>query len=303
MGIKGEEFNPEHKEEVVSIIKVASDFEVEGGKHPEIEVDKKAPGLFLFDIDGTLILAEELHFRALFDSYKAQLPEDGNFSEENFKPFAKLYHSNFGYGLMQANQRILEALNIEQKSVDFKQLDQDYDDKFIDNLNRMPTEEKNKLLIPGAMDMLKNINRQKQPAAIVTGNSKKRALALIKAFDLGKYFLVGAYDEDSHETPKGELSRSYIVKKAIERVKEKVGVDYPVDQIIALGDTPKDFQATFLKGQRQARYSVLVSTGGRSLEELGKVTEQGVGADLVLPELHLTGNEKDDDELKRRIKG
>lgn len=50
-----------------NVLKVVSDYEDENGGHPAIEIDSNAPGLFIMDIDGTMIDARKIHGPAVIE--------------------------------------------------------------------------------------------------------------------------------------------------------------------------------------------------------------------------------------------
>lgn len=289
------------------IVKSVSDFEDAEGNHPEIEVNRNAPGAFVFDLDGTLIEGKELHFESMFSVMAKNYPQDPRFKGRDFYPeFCKIYFSNFGKSFSDAYTGVFNRLGLPQ-AADHESLSKDYDEAFLKILGDFKPEQIEAMRIQGVEPFLKNIQTGKFPMAIATGNSQVRAVAIIRALGYAKYFITGGFDDDIANNPQSQRGRAFILKAALNKLSNKNLIFKP-EQSVVIGDTESDFYATAPEGHKTT-YAILVATGGRSLEQLdvAKVIS-GSGAsvieikpDLVLPALHLTGNREKDAELLKRI--
>lgn len=120
---------------------------------------------------------------------------------------------------------------------------------------------------PDAQAVLASLKGQGVEMALVTGNLEKIGRAKVAAAGLGAWFATGegGFGSDA------EL-RADLVKLARERASGR----YPDDQVVVIGDTPRDIAAARADGVRV----IAVTTGAHDAGALA-------GADAVAP--HLTG--------------
>lgn len=117
-------------------------------------------------------------------------------------------------------------------------------------------------LIPGALELLKNLNNCK--LGLVTGNVEEIAYEKLNQVGIRDYFKVGGFGSDSAE-------RYKLVNLAIERAgNPKI--------VFVIGDTPLDIEAA--RKSKYKPYSIGVATGKYSFDELSKTK-----ADLVVNSL------------------
>lgn len=93
--------------------------------------------------------------------------------------------------------------------------------------------------------------------AVATGNIRAAAQIKLDRAGLGQRFAVGGFGCDSAE-------RALLVARAIERARAHLGVDYDRDEIVVVGDTPRDVHAARACGVRV----LAVATGSASRAEL-----------------------------------
>lgn len=259
------------------IIRVVSDFEDERGEHPVIEVDKNAAGLFLFDIDGTLIDARKIHgpaaitlFRETFGG-KFHLPFD---DKEFTRRFIDAYVSHWGLG----DRREFELLCIDfgitlgserEKETTLDSMTARYGSLIEASVRDSSPEEREAMFLPGVLPFLEEMQKRGIPAALVTGNVRKSAEAFAKHIGFGKYFVAGGFDDDPTVTDE-PYRRASILQSAVEKCRAK-GLEFLPQQMAVFGDTPKDFEATLHQGDARP-YTFLFATGDRSLHTLAEVT-------------------------------
>jgi phosphoglycolate phosphatase-like HAD superfamily hydrolase len=292
--------NPENNVEIPKTIEIISDFENEQGQHPKLEIDKNAPGVFLIDIDGTLADAKKIHNSSIISLYRAYFPNDRRFLDQAFqKEFALFYFSNFGLGEKQEQEILCRHFNIGVDRETLEKITSDYGNYFSSFLKNATEEERKKIIIPGVKQFLENLKRNKFPAAIVTGNIRQSAQAIMKYLGFSEYFITGGFDDDITAVPEGKLRRTCILESALNKLRRK-GLPIISEQTVVVGDTPKDFKAAMSEGKKSGLV-ILVSSGDYSLEKLDSMQVSQLKPDLVLPELHLTGESAKDRELLNRI--
>ncbi len=104
---------------------------------------------------------------------------------------------------------------------------------------------------------------------LLTGNIERGARIKLGAFNLNRYFPVGAFGDDSED-------RNSLLPIAVERLRKTRSIHVNYSDCIVIGDTPKDVQCSKPLGAT----SIVVSTGPYSYESL-----LGTGADYVLRDL------------------
>ncbi len=92
---------------------------------------------------------------------------------------------------------------------------------------------------------------------LLTGNIRLGAEIKLRHFDLWKEFETGAFADD-HE------DRNQIAVAALRRGRERLGPDLRGDEVLVIGDTPRDIFCGRAIGAR----ILAVATGGATLDEL-----------------------------------
>jgi len=141
--------------------------------------------------------------------------------------------------------------------------------QYIKNL-RIEINNKKKHIKPGVIELLNALNTMDGYwLGLLTGNIEQGAQIKLGAFDLNKYFPVGAFGDDNED-------RNRLLPVAIEKLRIMKNIDINYSDCIVIGDTPMDVQCSKPFGAS----SIAVSTGPYSYESLLET-----GADYVLRDL------------------
>jgi phosphoglycolate phosphatase len=124
-------------------------------------------------------------------------------------------------------------------------------------------------VLPGVPETLERLSRGGYLLGLTTGNVEAAAHAKLARGNLVKYFSFGGYGSDSPD--RGELTRV-----AIGRAAAILGTDLGKEDVLVVGDTPRDIAAAH---QAEA-IAVGVATGSYSQDDL-----RAAGADHVIVSL------------------
>ena len=209
----------------------------------------------LFDIDGTLIDPGEAGRRSLIKAFYeifsirdafAGITTAGKTDIQIIREGLSIHGLPSGDGILASIvERYLENLKIE-----------------INNKRRH--------VMPGVVELLDALMAMEGYwLGLLTGNIKQGASIKLGAFDLNRYFPVGAFGDDSED-------RNRLLPIAVERLRKTIDIDINYSDCIVIGDTPKDVQCSKPFGAT----SIVVSTGPYKYESLLET-----GADYVLRDL------------------
>lgn len=111
----------------------------------------------------------------------------------------------------------------------------------------------------GVEAFLEGLSSLSQPPRIglLTGNIRRGAEIKLRHFGLWGWFEMGAYGDD-HE------DRNQIAHVALRRGRELLGEDLQPDELLVVGDTPRDVEC----GRAVGAKVLAVATGGASHEDL-----------------------------------
>lgn len=209
--------------------------------------------LILFDIDGTLLTGG---------------PAKESFEVAMLETFGKLGDAKKYDFSGKTDPRIARDL---LKEVGFSDSDAENGfsrlwDRYIRELeariSNNPT-----ILLPGVEQLLVNLDGNKDVAlGLVTGNIYRGAQIKLRSVNLLQYFSVGGYGSDSE-------NRDLLPSVALSRAREKWGIDFALESVFVVGDTPRDIFC----GKVEGTQTVGVATGNFSKKAL-----QDAGADHVL---------------------
>jgi phosphoglycolate phosphatase len=104
---------------------------------------------------------------------------------------------------------------------------------------------------------------------LLTGNLRRGAETKLGFYGLWKFFPVGAFADDSEV-------RNELGPHALRRARDHWGLDFPVERVWIVGDTPHDVACARAIGAR----AMAVATGGFKAAELA-----GHGPDVILENL------------------
>lgn len=220
--------------------------------------------LILFDIDGTLLhtngAARRAFHRALLDVYGTAGPIDSLPFDGKTDP--------------QIARELLSAAGLSRDEIDasLHELYRAY-------LQGMAAEVTQPgyapLVYPGVREVLNELQaRSDVLLGLLTGNIADGAALKLRSAALHDYFVIGAFGSDSEH--RGELPAI-----AVQRARERVGVEFRGKDVVVIGDTPSDIRC----GQSLGVFAMGVCTGRHSRDQL-----LAEGADWVLEDLSNTAH-------------
>jgi phosphoglycolate phosphatase-like HAD superfamily hydrolase len=210
--------------------------------------------LILFDIDGTLVDTGGAGVAALQDAAVEVFGAAG--------PSLDLAGSTDGAIL----RGFFEYFGSKYDPAVGEQFYQSYLSRIRDNL-RNPNY--GGCLLGGVDPMLVSLREEGNSLGLLTGNIERGAMIKVSHYGIADYFQFGAYGDD-------HWNRNKLGPIALERAEESTGMKFSQDEILVIGDTPKDVACAHAFGVK----CVAVATGDFSEEELA-----ACGADRVVPNL------------------
>jgi phosphoglycolate phosphatase len=215
------------------------------------------PHLFLFDIDGTLVLTGGAGGRAMTRAFR-----DAFGVEDAFRDIPMPGRMD---PLILADAAARAGLVLDDPLL--SSFRARYAECLREEIAR-PGPRKG--VLPGVRPLLDAlVARPGLFLALLTGNYTDAARIKLEYFDLWRYFTCGAYGEEA-------AARHELVPVAIERARACGAVPAALDRVVVVGDTPHDISCAHA-GQATA---VGVATGGHSAGELADS-----GADVVFEDL------------------
>jgi phosphoglycolate phosphatase-like HAD superfamily hydrolase len=215
------------------------------------------PGLFLFDIDGTLMRGgTAVHVEAFTHAYRTiyglPLSLDGVPAAGRTDTWL-LAEPLRRQGMPDEEiwARMPEAFAVMQA----------FAEEHVGDLHDR--------VLPGVPAVLDALRNRGQLLGLLTGNLSRIAVAKMRHAGLGGYFQTGAFGEESEV-------RAELVPVALAHAGQAAGAPIPAARAVLIGDTPMDVEA----GKAHGTHTVGVATGQFDVQQLSDA-----GADLVLPSL------------------
>lgn len=114
-------------------------------------------------------------------------------------------------------------------------------------------------VLPGVRAVLDRARARGVRQTLLTGNFVTTARIKVEVAGLADYFdlAIGAYGSDNHD-------RNCLVPIVLTRARERFGTDISADEVVVVGDTPRDIACARAAGARV----VAVATGRPSIDEL-----------------------------------
>ncbi len=187
--------------------------------------------LYLFDIDGTLLLSGGAGARALNVVFERR------------------------YGLRGAMDSVcpggktdpLILVEIFANHFDRNPTEQEIDEilaEYIPCLHTALESSERFRLMPGVVEILDFLAGEDHVhLAVATGNTRSGARAKLEHARLWERFPQGGFGDDSAD-------RAALVQTAIDRSRAHAGIDFASDRIVVVGDTPRDVSAARSCGVR-----------------------------------------------------
>lgn len=214
--------------------------------------------LYLFDIDGTLLLSGGAGEAALEDALEARFG-----SREGLASITLA-------GATDA--RIAgELLRYHGEEPDLPEVEK-FLEGYLESLHRRMGQHEG-VLLPGIVELL-DLLRETPEAAVglLTGNLRRGAEIKLCHFGVWQYFEFGAFADD-------HADRNQLGPYALARAQEVHGVEFSPEQTYVLGDTPRDIEC----GRAIGAWTVAIATGQYSVEELAAHRPDYLFADLSRP--------------------
>lgn len=216
------------------------------------------PTLLLFDIDGTLLDTRGAGLRALIDAV-----QDAFDIPEHRIPELDLAGSTDS-GILRS---LLPSLGIVMSERNMERFYRAYlgaleselrDDNFTGEL------------LPGVGPLLNHLEQDQEVAlGLLTGNIELGARLKLQRFGISHYFPTGAFGDDHHD-------RDHLGPIALERMEAVAGRRFAPDQVVVIGDTPRDIACARSLGARSAS----VATGTYDAPDLAEHSPDMLFEDL-----------------------
>jgi phosphoglycolate phosphatase-like HAD superfamily hydrolase len=123
---------------------------------------------------------------------------------------------------------------------------------------------------PGVNETLAFLEGKNLCIGLATGNVEHGARIKLQRGDLWRRFPFGGFGSDAGE-------RAQLVRVAIERGQTRLGRTLSREEVVVIGDTPKDVAAAHVAGAR----AIGIATGSHGVEELA-----ACGAEQVYPTMN-----------------
>lgn len=235
------------------------------------------PTVFLFDIDGTLILTGGAGRRAMAAAFTdTQSPGAGAVLDFSFAGMTDR-------AIVRAGLRTLSGETPSDAAIDGVLA------RYLEHLEDHVLRSAEYQIMPGVTAVLEWLAGKENIAiGLGTGNVKKGALAKLARGSLDAHFGFGGFGCDAED-------RAELLRIGAQRGADALGVPLSECRVVVIGDTPKDVAAAIAIGAE----CIGVGTGGfepRALLELGAVsafaTLEEDGVRHALLEAHLAGSKK-----------
>lgn len=202
--------------------------------------------LWLFDIDGTLILGNGAGEQALRAGMRKAFGRDENFGRVRLA----------GATDRQIALDLLREHHLPQTPENIAALLEAY----LESLPAM-LPERGGHLVPGILEVLEALHRRPERGVLglLTGNLRRGAQLKLTHFGIWHYFPFGAFADDHHD-------RNELGPVACQRALEYHGEIFPPERIYVIGDTPKDIACGKAIGAR----TVALATSAYTKEQLAE---------------------------------
>jgi phosphoglycolate phosphatase len=204
------------------------------------------PLLFLFDIDGTMLVTGGSGYRSFLRSCSEVVGIDGPI--DGIHMAGKLDRGIF--------QQIIDTYRPDTSAEESDKHWIAFRKRYVELLELESRDTSGWTLLPGIREVVERTNDLGK-LALLTGNVRECAMMKIKAFGLEGYFPAGGYGEQ-------DISRGELAKLAYEDACEHYGIRFAPERTYVLGDTVNDVLAARAIGA----HAIAVATGTVTFQEL-----------------------------------
>ncbi|WP_395737811.1 HAD family hydrolase [Prosthecobacter sp.] len=202
--------------------------------------------LLLFDIDGTLIDSNGAGGAAILDA-----------AEEHFgikrEQLPTLHLAGATDPAIAMD--VFGHMNVVHTPADVTA----FLERYLSHLQRrLQADDFSGYTLPGVKELLQALRGESEAhIGLLTGNVRRGAVIKLSRHGIYEHFLEGGFGSDHHD-------RNELGPVALRRMQEATGTTYHIDDVIVIGDTPKDIRCAAAFGAK----CLAVATGQYSHAEL-----------------------------------
>lgn len=214
--------------------------------------------LLLFDIDGTLLSTGGAGISALKSAFADQFT--------NVLAGRPMPEINFSGSTDSGIVRDLcRHFDFEPDGAEVSAFFAEYLSRLQKNLQDQDPEGRGRL--PGVLELLHHLVGQAPDFRmnLLTGNIQAGAWIKVRHYGVADYFTTGAFGDDHYD-------RNQLCPVAVERERRATGLHFPPEDVIVIGDTPKDIAC----GQAHGAKTLAVATGMYTRKTLAECSPSAV---------------------------
>lgn len=202
--------------------------------------------LLLFDIDGTLIDSNGAGGAAILDAAE----EHFGIQREHFPPLQLAGSTDPAIAMDVFGH--LSRQHTPEEVIAFL-------DRYLSHLQRrLQAPDFSGYTLPGVTQLLEALRSESEAhLGLLTGNVRRGAVIKLSRHGIYEHFLEGGFGSDHHD-------RNQLGPVALQRMQDATGTTYHIDDVIVIGDTPKDIRCAEAFGAK----CLAVATGQYSYAEL-----------------------------------
>ena len=202
--------------------------------------------LLLFDIDGTLIDSNGAGGAAILDAAE----EHFGILREHFPPLQLAGSTDPAIAMDVFGH--MSRQHTPEEVIAFL-------DRYLSHLQRrLQAPDFSGYTLPGVTQLLEALRSESEAhIGLLTGNVRRGAVIKLSRHGIYEHFIEGGFGSDHHD-------RNQLGPVALKRMQDATGTTYHIDDVIVIGDTPKDIRCAEAFGAK----CLAVATGQYSHAEL-----------------------------------
>jgi phosphoglycolate phosphatase-like HAD superfamily hydrolase len=228
-----------------------------------LTINRRAPALILFDLDGTLVDTAGAGRRAIERAFDEIFAVPAVTEKTEKIRFAGMTDSAIFNALV-------EAAGIDGQ--DYERLNGPLQESYLRHLRAVMQEhEPRRRVMPGIGPLLVELHiRDGVHLGLLTGNLEAGARIKLDPFGLNQYFPGGGFGSD-------HTDRREVARQAWRKLCDLTGIEFPPSQVTAIGDTERDVDCARANGFR----AVAVESGWVDRETLEAARPDALFTDLT----------------------